>query len=124
MNLVLIRGLPGSGKSTIAKHMSGHIHLEADMYHMKDGEYCFDPAKVKDAHTWCQQQTKNLIAAGDSVVVSNTFTRLWEMQPYFEMAKEFGIEPNVIEAKGNWKNQHNVPDSVLEAMRNRWEEMK
>ena len=44
MKLVLIRGLPGSGKSTIAKalHKDGFDWFEADTYHMSDeGDYCY-----------------------------------------------------------------------------------
>lgn len=44
MKLVLIRGLPGSGKSTIAKalHKAGFEWFEADTYHLNDeGDYCY-----------------------------------------------------------------------------------
>lgn len=119
--LILIRGLPGSGKSTIAKQLAGFEHYEADMFHMKNGEYCFQSDKVKDAHNWCKQETFNALVCGKNVVVSNTFTRYWEMQDYFEMAKTFGIKPLVIVANGDFENVHNVPKEVIEAMRNRWE---
>lgn len=124
MELVLIRGLPGSGKSTIAKAltMAGFLWYEADTYHLNDeGAYCFDPANVKAAHAWCQSETRKALESGERVVVSNTFTRIWEMAPYFEMAAALGIEPNVLEAKGNWQNVHSVPAEVVEKMRQRWE---
>lgn len=120
MQLVLIRGLPGSGKSTMAKafHKAGFEWLEADTYHLNDkGEYCYDKANVKAAHEWCQRETFKALANGKSVVVSNTFTRRFEMEPYFEMAKNFGIEPNVLEATGSWQNVHGVPAEVIEKMR-------
>jgi hypothetical protein len=60
---------------------------------------------------------------GESVVVSNTFTRQFEMAPYFAMAKTFGIEPRIVEATGNWPNVHGVPAEVVEKMRQRWEQM-
>ena len=54
--LILLRGLPGAGKSTLAKMMSDS-HYEADMYFTNDeGEYHFDPLKLKQAHQWCQDQ--------------------------------------------------------------------
>lgn len=124
MQLVLIRGLPGSGKSTIAKALcrAGFSWFEADTYHLNDeGDYCFDPANAKAAHEWCQQETRKALENGDRVVVSNTFTMLWEMEPYFEMARKFGIEPNVLEAKGSWQNVHSVPAEVMDKMRERWE---
>ena len=44
--IYLLRGLPGAGKSTVAKRLGGE-HYEADMYFMQDGEYKFDGAKLK-----------------------------------------------------------------------------
>ena len=124
MQLVLIRGLPGSGKSTMAKALArgGFEHFEADTYHMNnEGDYCFDRANAKAAHEWCQQETRKALERGKQVVVSNTFVQLWEMAPYFDMAKALGIEPNVLEAKGNWQNVHAVPAEVMANMRERWE---
>jgi predicted kinase len=36
--LFLLRGLPGAGKSTLAKSLGGS-HMEADKYFMDKGEY-------------------------------------------------------------------------------------
>ena len=49
MRLILVRGVPGSGKSTFAaKVFPGAFHVENDMFHVKDGEYRFDFNKQKD----------------------------------------------------------------------------
>jgi len=122
MELVLIRGLPGSGKSTMASAMTTHRHLEADMFFTDlNGAYLYDASKIKAAHEWCQTNAKWALDRGESVVVSNTFTRRFEMEPYFEIAKAFGIELRIIEATGNWPNVHGVPTEVVEKMRKRWE---
>jgi len=48
--LYIVRGIPGSGKSTFAKTLGGN-HYEADMYFIgESGNYNFDPTKIKDAH--------------------------------------------------------------------------
>lgn len=123
MELVLIRGLPGSGKSTMARAMrTTHEHYEADMFFTDEDGYNYDRDKIKEAHEWCQHEAFNALANGKSVVVSNTFTRRFEMEPYFEIAKIFGIEPRIIEATGNYQNVHGVPTEVVEKMRQRWEE--
>lgn len=119
--LVLVRGLPGSGKSTIARNMEGYIHIEADMYFVKKNGYQYDPSKIKDAHAWCQKRAKDALSIKRNVVVSNTFTRIFEMEPYFEMAKKYGANIRVIEAKGNYKNIHNVPEQIITLMKGRWE---
>ena len=45
------------GKSTLAKRVCNQ-HIEADMFFMKDGEYKFDPTKLKQAHEWCREKTE------------------------------------------------------------------
>jgi hypothetical protein len=95
----------------------GITHFEADMYFMKDGQYQFDYTKIKDAHAWCQNQTKEALARGEEVVVSNTFVKEWEMQPYLDMCPAVRI----ITLEGNYGNIHGVPEEVIERMRSSWE---
>ena len=124
--LILIRGLPGSGKSTIAEDFKpyGYVHYEADMYHMVDGEDKFDITKIKEAHEWCQQMTEDCLRRGNNAIVSNTFTRYQEMVPYFEMAKEFDAHVYIIEAKGKFETVHGVPKETQNDMAQRWESYK
>lgn len=117
--LVLIRGLPGSGKSTIAKSMKGFIHHEADMYFSLSGSYNFDKTKLKEAHQWCQLLTLNALEHGKNVVVANTFVQRWELAPYLSMAEDIEI----LEAEGDYGNTHNVPRFAIQRMRERWEEL-
>ena len=56
-NLYLLRGIPGAGKSTLAKQL-GDSHFETDGFFMVDGEYKFDPTKLREAHQWCQSQVE------------------------------------------------------------------
>jgi predicted kinase len=127
MELILVRGLPGSGKSTLAKMIAsqktGMFHIETDQYWINraTGAYEFVPERIKDAHQWCQDNVWNHLDNGYSVVLSNTFTQAWEMQPYFDMAKDFDIVPQVILCQNQYGNIHNVPDEILVKMSNRFE---
>lgn len=122
--LILCRGLPGAGKSTLAKTKYvplGFVHLEADMYFERTGKYLFDPKLLGKAHGWCQYETKRNLVAGNPVVVTNTFTTLREIKDYEYIARECDVLLEVIHANGNFNNVHGVPADKLVAMKARWQ---
>ncbi len=126
--LYIVRGIPGSGKSTFAKSLGG-THFETDMFFMKDGEYKFDISKIKEAHKWCQDSVYTAMLLNHTallnnvIVVSNTFTQEWEMEPYFEMARRYGyrVHTVIVENRHGGSNVHGVPEDKLEIMKNRFE---
>jgi predicted kinase len=121
--LFLLRGLPGSGKSTLAESIGG-MHMEADKYFMDEGEYKFDPSKTRDAHAWCQNAVSVwMINSVPKIVVSNTFTQEWEMEYYFDLAKEYGyrVYSLIVENRHGGVNEHGVPEEKLVQMKNRFE---
>jgi predicted kinase len=127
--LILVRGLPGSGKTTMAQQIVADmsaagqkaIMFEADMFHMINGEYKYDTTKVKDAHDWCRLQAACHLNKGLNVVIANTFTTNKEIKPYFDLALKYETEMLLCEATGNYKNLHNVPEDVIAKMKERWE---
>jgi predicted kinase len=123
--LFLIRGLPGSGKSTLARQLAEcHImlHFEADQFFSDDsGNYNFDASKLGFAHANCQQNADIGLTNNISVVVSNTFTTLKELRPYFEIAKKHDIVPTVIHCQNQFKNVHDVPQEALDRMKSRFQ---
>jgi predicted kinase len=125
-HLYLIRGLPGSGKSTIAKKLVEHnptiVHLEADMYFIQeDGSYVWNVLNIGSAHQWCQSKTDENLFHGKSVVVSNTFTTKNELKPYFVIAKKYDIVPTVVLCMNQFGSIHNVPLDTLLKMKARFE---
>lgn len=126
--LYIVRGIPGSGKSTFAKTLGG-THFETDEFFMVDGEYKFDPTKLKEAHRWCQDSVNTAMILNHTaglnnvIVVSNTFTQEWEMEPYFQMADTYGYKvfSVIVENRHGGINTHGVPEGKLQAMRDRFE---
>ena len=125
--LILLRGLPGSGKSTLAKTLAkkDYCHKEADMFFVDgNGNYKFQPSKIKDAHEWCQEEVDFLMKYEHSpVVVSNTFTQEWEMEAYYKLAEQYGYKvfSIIVENRHGGVNEHGVPDAKLEEMKDRFE---
>lgn len=120
--LILLRGLPGAGKSTLAKLICNQ-HVEADMYFMQAGEYKFDASKLRQAHAWCQNKTEEWMRNGYNVVVSNTFTQEWELASYYELAKQYGYQVHslIVENRHNGESEHSVPQETLNKMKSRFE---
>ena len=130
-DLILLRGLPGSGKSTLGdvilytNQLTNQDVLSADNFFIdKNGEYVFDGAKIKEAHNNCQQKcAERMKHEFLKIVVANTFTEEWEMKPYFEMADryDYKVFSIVVENRHGGINEHNVPEEVLTKMRERFE---
>ena len=122
-NLFLIRGLPGSGKSTLGELICKNVISADDFFIDNDGIYRFDMKKIKHAHADCQRRAINIMATGEDLAIANTFTRGWEFAVYYEMAAQFGytVFSMVVESRHCGKNIHDVPYATIDAMRDRFE---
>lgn len=123
-DLVLIRGIPGSGKTTYVKNnLKNHKHFEADQFFEKDGEYKFDASKIKEAHNKCFRDTKESLNNNDKVAVSNTFTRKWEMDKYLDLAKKLNKKVKILRTTKQFKNIHKIPEDKIKEMKDRFEDV-
>jgi predicted kinase len=130
--LTLVRGLPGSGKSTFANTITNEFSVcEADkFFYDKEGNYNFDTNKLSQAHKWCKEQVEVRMKDNQineqfypHIVVSNTFTKEWEMNEYFELAKQYGymVFTIIVENRHGSKSVHTVPEATMGNMLNRFE---
>jgi len=128
--LILLRGLPGSGKTTLAKIIlqlrstdEPEILSADDFFEDKEGDYNFDPTKLKEAHNYCQFRCSERMRQQKArIVVANTFTQEWEMDEYFKMAERYNyrVHTVIVENRHGNENVHGVPKDKLQQMKNRF----
>lgn len=127
-DLILIRGVSGSGKTTFGHLIAGMNYdvLAADDYFINSqtGEYEFDGSQLKEAHIHCQIRAEARMSRGDrKVIVANTFTREWEMKAYYDLADKYDyrVYSIIVENRHGGVNEHGVPEESIQAMRDRFE---
>lgn len=138
-DLVILRGLPGSGKSFLARNCSESQSdpskvavFGADDYFMEGDSYKFNSDLVPKAHTYCLEQFMKALATGtkELVVIDNTNSKVWEYQIYCYLAEILGLNCHILEvACPNAKiaemyrsrNVHNIDSAVAAKIFHRWE---
>ena len=128
-NLILLRGVSGAGKSTVAELFIDSDILSTDDYFMKDGKYQFDANSLIENHLKCTAEADrimNLATTEDAVhtlVIHNTFTKDWEMQPYLVLADKYGymVHTIIVENRHGSESIHDVPKPAVDAQRDRFE---
>ncbi|XP_061849541.1 NEDD4-binding protein 2-like 2 isoform X2 [Colius striatus] len=133
--LFILRGLPGSGKSTLSRVLLDQRHdgivLSTDDYFRQQDGYTYNVAQLGDAHDWNQNRAKQAMEQGKSpVIIDNTNTQAWEMKPYVEVALEKGYRVEFYEPDTWWKfdpeelekrNKHGVTREKIAQMLERYE---
>ncbi|XP_029767821.1 uncharacterized protein LOC112117333 [Terrapene carolina triunguis] len=133
--LLILRGLPGSGKTTLShillgQNRDGVVFSTDDYFRQQDG-YTYNVAQLGDAHDWNQKRAKQAMDQGRSpIIIDNTNTQAWEMKPYVETALGKGYRVEFHEPDTWWKfdpeelekrNKHGVPREKIAQMLERYE---
>lgn len=137
--LIILRGVSGSGKSSLAKELgkNGVIYSTDDFFN-QTGEYLFDAKKLGQAHQWNQKRTEEAMQQEmPLIVVDNTSTQKFELKPYVQLARQYGYKveyaqpnwhPDLYTPEGKWnyeflkgKNTHGVNDDMLKRMIDRFD---
>jgi len=136
-NLILLRGVSGAGKSTVAELFTDAVIISTDDYFLVNGIYSFDAKSLIENHVKCQNAVEDVMKAThdfifesltpgplkNTIVVHNTFTKEWEMEAYFVLADKYKytVHTVVVENRHGSESIHNVPQDRVEAQRERFE---
>ncbi|XP_072191398.1 NEDD4-binding protein 2 isoform X2 [Excalfactoria chinensis] len=133
--LVLLRGVPGSGKSYLARMIlednPGGVILSTDDYFYKCGKYHYDAYCLGEAHDWNRKRAKEAFEMKISpIIIDNTNIQAWEMKPYVTLAQQFKYKVIFREPDTWWKfkpkelerrNVHGVSKEKIKRMLEQYE---
>lgn len=129
----VMRGIPGSGKSTYAKQLAHEaaqleqlpIICSADEYFMQNGTYQFDATKLGEAHKYCLR--KFMLMLEDRmypIIVDNTNINIEDIAPYVAVGEAYDYEVEIIQVNtepgiAGSRNVHGVPVNKVMDMHRR-----
>ncbi len=125
MKVIIMRGIPGAGKDWwIKKNFPDAVICSADHYQVNEkGKYEFKPERAQDSHKQCYSKffAKMYHRQASVLVVNNTNLHAWEISPYWNLAKLFTDEVEIVRVECSpevaaGRNQHGVPAWKVGAM--------
>jgi len=143
LKLLMMRGVPGCGKSTKAEQLlikeaslgrNAHIFSTDAFWGV---EYNFVQAKLREAHLWNQNRAMAkmievyaLKEHNTTIIIDNTNICSWELRPYVKPALQLNFAIEIIEPSTSWafdaeecarRTVHGVPVETIRSMLARWE---
>ena len=135
--VIILRGLSGSGKSTVAETIRQSVKhtclvLSADDYLTVNGVYSWSVEKMRDAHDYCFRTFATTVMAGEinMIVVDNVNREIRDYSKYMIMAELCGYEVVLLEIACvdgqtmeffHARSKHNIPISTAQNMWAKWE---
>ena len=129
--VIILRGAPGSGKSTWVENYFGYDcdesvlceSVSADTYRYDNfGDYIYKPEDNKKCHDLCFKEFCTLVSLQyDLLCVDNTNIKKNEYQRYVKYAQEHSYQVYQKVFTGDYSNIHGVPDDVIQRMRDTFE---
>ena len=127
-DVLIFRGLPGSGKTTAAEAACKVVYSTDDFWTGMDGVYRFDSSRLQEAHAWNFRRFLHALRTGAErpIGVANSACEAWEVAPYVMGALAYGAKPQVVTClctpqEARARQTKEIPPAVFDGMRRRFE---
>ena len=126
--MYILRGVPGSGKSTLKSIIMGKGQeedfkwFEADSYMIdNNGNYKFDRNKLSEAHKKCFIGALRAACTGCyDIIISNCSIEPWEYYKYLRLANVFKMNVQIISIDSTFNSIHTDDPKVIDNMLYKW----
>jgi len=130
--LIIMQGIPGSGKSRVARKLAKRLGASIVSADDLPGLYAadgFHPELLGEAHKRCFRLAVEHARAGHSVIVDNTNLTALEMAPYVALGAAFGYTVEIVrvlcpQPVAYARQTHGVPLAVHRGMARRLREFQ
>lgn len=144
--MIIMRGLPGSGKSTWIRknypdavgatsynvYKEKQIICSADHWFERTGEYVWNPDELSQAHGKCKFLAEQAMMSGaEVVIIDNTNVKPRDWKAHKKNAERLGYEiefadlfdGGLTDEKLSARNTHGVQAHTIARMRSKWFQM-
>ncbi|MCL4816636.1 MAG: AAA family ATPase [Flavobacteriales bacterium] len=123
-HLIILRGLPGAGKTTLAHVLSENgkypIFSVDDFFtDAQTGKYTFVFSENHIAYHQCLKHCEKAMKENVSkIILHNVFSMQWEIEPYFKLAEQYNYTLHIatVEKHHTHSNTHSITDEQIKKM--------
>ena len=133
MNLTIIRGLPGSGKTTLAldeAERTGAIVIESDQLRVRDGEYVFHQDENESVNATASFLLRIVAKKGADVILTGVFSKAVTVRRIIRDAErafkgnEGEVHVRIVRCCEDYGTRHAVPERIIQSMAAAFEDIE